>query len=73
MESNIGIGKNSDATKCVQEATAKFRNPKLILFFHLWISLNNILYCFMRNFRTVYVWERHPLQCLARMAQIKTP
>ena len=33
MESNIGIGKNSDATKCVQEATAKFRNPKLILFF----------------------------------------
>ena len=42
METNIGIGKSSDAEKCVQEATGKFRNPKLILFFHLWIDLNNM-------------------------------
>lgn len=33
MEYNVGIGKSSDAAKSVQEATAKFRNPKLILFF----------------------------------------
>lgn len=33
MEHNIGIGKSNDAVKNVQEATAKFQNPKLILFF----------------------------------------
>ncbi|NLL78509.1 MAG: hypothetical protein GX234_01630 [Clostridiales bacterium] len=33
MEYNIGVGKSRDAAACVQEATAKFRNPRLILFF----------------------------------------
>ena len=33
MEYNIGKSNNRDAEKCVQEATARFRNPKLILFF----------------------------------------
>lgn len=33
MEYNIGIGKSANPESCVQEATAKFRNPKLILFF----------------------------------------
>ena len=33
MEYNIGIGKSSNPETCVQEATARFRKPKLILFF----------------------------------------
>lgn len=33
MEYNIGIGKSTNPETCVQEATAKFRKPKLILFF----------------------------------------
>lgn len=33
MEYYIGVGTNSDAEKCVKEATAKLRNPNLILFF----------------------------------------
>lgn len=33
MEYNIGVGKSPDAAACVQEATAKFRNPRLIVFF----------------------------------------
>lgn len=33
MEYNVGIGKSGNAAACVQEATAKFRQPKLILFF----------------------------------------
>lgn len=34
MEYNIGVGKGANPEACVQEATAKFRKPKLILFFH---------------------------------------
>ena len=33
MEYNIGVGRGTDLEASVQEATAKFRNPKLILFF----------------------------------------
>lgn len=33
MEYNIGKSYNTDVERCVQEATARFRNPKLILFF----------------------------------------
>lgn len=33
MEYNIGVGKSSNPETCVQEATARFRKPKLILFF----------------------------------------
>ena len=33
MEYNMGMSTNSNAKACVQEATAKLRNPKLILFF----------------------------------------
>lgn len=33
MEYNIGKSNNSNVELCVQEATAKFRKPKLILFF----------------------------------------
>lgn len=33
MEYHIGVGKSSNPENCVQEATAKFHKPKLILFF----------------------------------------
>lgn len=33
MEYNIGVGKGANPEACVQEATAKFRKPELILFF----------------------------------------
>lgn len=33
MEYNIGVGKNANPETCVQEATANFRKPKIILFF----------------------------------------
>lgn len=33
MEYNMGMSSNGNVEKCVQEATAKFRKPKLILFF----------------------------------------
>ena len=33
MKYNIGASNNSDPQKCVEEATAKFNDPKLILFF----------------------------------------
>ena len=33
MEYNIGMSRQKDAKICVDEATAKFKNPKLILFF----------------------------------------
>lgn len=33
MEGNIGVSSNSSAESCVNEATAKFKRPKLILFF----------------------------------------
>ena len=33
MEYNIGKSNNGNVEMCVQEATAKFRKPKLILFF----------------------------------------